>query len=325
MFIGHEPEPFLGQQPIFAGMAVRYLDPKNDLVFKKVFGSFPKLLMHFLNSVLPIDSPIKDLQYQQPQMVPSLPSMKDSIVDVKCTDQLGRQFIVEMQMLWTDSFKQRVLFNASKAYVRQLDKGSRYRDAQPVYALSLVNTTFEHDLPQWYHHYRIVHVEHSHKVIDGLEFVFIELPKFKALNIRDKKLTVLWLRFLSEIDEKTAAAPVELTQVPEIREALDLVEESAYTLYELEAYDRYWDSVRVEKTLHSETAEKAHELGLQEGIEKGEKAGHRKGIEEGHRKGMEEGQLKALLLVAKKLREQGMDVQGISQITGLSQEQLSAI
>ena len=49
------------------------------------------------------------------------PLKKNSIVDVRCRDQKGRQFIVEMQMIWTSEFKQRVLFNASKAYVRQLD------------------------------------------------------------------------------------------------------------------------------------------------------------------------------------------------------------
>ena len=46
--------------------------------------------------------------------------MKNSIVDVRCVDREGRQFLVEMQVLWTDAFKSRVLFNASKAYVKQI-------------------------------------------------------------------------------------------------------------------------------------------------------------------------------------------------------------
>ena len=55
------------------------------------------------------------------ELVPDTPLKKNSIVDVRCRDRKGRQFIVEMQMLWSPAFMQRVLFNASKAYVRQLD------------------------------------------------------------------------------------------------------------------------------------------------------------------------------------------------------------
>jgi len=30
----------------------RYLDPKNDLIFKRVFGEHPKLLLSFLNAII---------------------------------------------------------------------------------------------------------------------------------------------------------------------------------------------------------------------------------------------------------------------------------
>ena len=103
---------------------MRYLDPKNDLTFRKVFGQHPNLLKSFLNALLPLDVPIRSLEYLPAELVPEIPLLKFSIVDVRCVDENGRQFIVEMQMLWTDSFKTRVLFNASKAYVRQLDKGN---------------------------------------------------------------------------------------------------------------------------------------------------------------------------------------------------------
>ncbi len=103
---------------------MRYLDPKNDLTFRKVFGQHPRLLKSFLNALLPLAVPIRDLEYLPADLVPEVPLLKYSIVDVRCIDEQGRQFIVEMQMLWTDSFKTRVLFNASKAYVRQLDKGN---------------------------------------------------------------------------------------------------------------------------------------------------------------------------------------------------------
>ena len=35
----------------------------------------------------------------------------------------------------------------------------------------------------------------------------MELPKFKAKNLTEKKMQVLWLRFLTEIGEATKEAP----------------------------------------------------------------------------------------------------------------------
>ena len=88
----------------------RYLDPKADVVFKKIFGEHPHLLIHFLNAVLPLpsDSPIVSLTYLPTEQIPAIPEFKRTIADVKCTDAQKRVFIVEMQMNWTDSFKQRL-------------------------------------------------------------------------------------------------------------------------------------------------------------------------------------------------------------------------
>ena len=124
---------------------MKYLNPKADLTFKKVFGEHPDLVISFLNALLPFkdaDEEITWVEYLNPELVPLNPLRKDSIVDVRCRDHMGRQFIVEMQMMWTSAYKQRVLFNASKAYVSQLDKGGDYEILQPVYSLNLVNDTF---------------------------------------------------------------------------------------------------------------------------------------------------------------------------------------
>ena len=82
-----------------------------------------------------------------------------------------------------------------------------------------------------------------------LEFVFVEIPKFKAANYNEKRLQVLWLRYLSEIKNATETISPELFEVQEIREAIELLQESAYTKSELVAYDKYWDSISVERTL----------------------------------------------------------------------------
>jgi len=136
---------------------LRYLDPKADVVFKKIFGEHPTLLISFLNAILPLPEgrPIISLEYLSNEQSPKIPTLKKTIADVKCKDSSGRCFIVEMQIDWIDTFKQRLLFEAGQAFVKQLEKGEDYRFLQPVYGVALLATNFV-ESKHWYHHYQLV-------------------------------------------------------------------------------------------------------------------------------------------------------------------------
>ena len=274
---------------------IKYLDPKADLTFKKIFAGHPDLLISLLNALLPLkrNQQIKSIEYLPTELVPVDPLHKDTIVDVRCRDVEGRQFVVEMQMAWTDAFKQRVLFNASKAYVSQAEMGWKYEDLQPVYSLNLVNEIFEKDMKEYKHNYHIVHDKRTKKVIEGLCFTFIELPKFHPHTMKEKRMTVLWLRFLTEINDKTQEVPAELLESPEISKALEEVKISAFTAEELRAYDKFWDRVSSEKTLM-----------------------------EGR---YDEGKQDKALEIAQNLKSAGMDVDTICKMTGLSKEDIEEL
>ena len=274
---------------------IKYLDPKADLTFKKIFAGHPDLLISLLNALLPLkrNQQIKSIEYLPTELVPVDPLHKDTIVDVRCRDVEGRQFVVEMQMAWTDAFKQRVLFNASKAYVSQAEMGCKYEDLQPVYSLNLVNEIFEKDMKEYKHNYHIVHDKRTKKVIEGLCFTFIELPKFHPHTMKEKRMTVLWLRFLTEINDKTQEVPAELLESPEISKALEEVKISAFTAEELRAYDKFWDRVSSEKTLM-----------------------------EGR---YDEGKQDKALEIAQNLKSAGMDVDTICKTTGLSKEDIEEL
>jgi predicted transposase/invertase (TIGR01784 family) len=247
--------------------------------------------MSLLNSLLPLseNGKIVELEYLTPELVPEIPLLKNTIVDVRCKDKQGRQFIVEMQMYWTDSFKSRVVFNTSKAYVKQLDGNKEYKLLQPVYALNLVNDIFEPSMDEYYHHYKIVNVVYPEKQIEGLEFVFVELPKFKAKNLSEKKLGVLWLKFLTGIDSGAASIPEELMQDALIKEAVQYLENSSYTKDQLSYYDQYWDIIRTERSAHLDAEERGEAKGRAEGLEEGIGLGIEKGIGLGIEKGRIEG------------------------------------
>ena len=287
------------------------MNPKADLTFKKVFGEHPDLVMSLLNALLPLDEGkrIEHVEYLTPEMVPENPGKKNSIVDVRCRETGGRHFIVEMQMNWNNEFQQRVVLNAAKAVVKQLGTSEDYSLLQPVYALNLINDVgFDAGPDEFYHDYAIVNVEHSDRIIEGLRFVFVELPKFKPQTIKEKKMAVLWLRFLTEIGRDTDEIPAELLENPETCKALKILEKSAYNDEELRAYEYYWDAVYNERGAIRHGFKQGMEQGLEQGMKQGMAQGMKQGMEQGMKQGMKQGIKQGM----KQGMEQGME-QGMAQ------------
>ena len=295
---------------------MKYLDPKADLTFKKVFGEHPDLVMSLLNALLPLtpEQEITEVEYLPSELMPDNPMRKYSIVDVRCKDKRGRQFLVEMQMIWSKEFRQRVVLNASKAYARQLKTGEEYKLAEPVYSLNLVNEVFEPQLPGFYHHYMLTHQEHTEKVIEGLELVFVELPKFKPSNRNEKKMQVLWLRYLTEVGEETYYVAPELLENPQVEKAVHELEVGAFNDAQLYTYEFFWDMVSLERGREN----RAHEEGLQKGLQKGMEEGMKQGLEQGLQKGMQQ----ALLKTALNMKQNGIDPTVIVACTGFSLEEI---
>ena len=298
-----------------------YLNPKAYLTFKKVFGEHKHLMISLLNALLPLpeEEQITSIEYLTPELVPETPLRKYSIVDVRCNDAKGRQFLVEMQIHWDPEFKTRVFFNAAKAYVRQADRGDDYRLLQPVWSLNLVNEVFEPDTPDYYHHYKVVNIKDTEKVIEGLQMVFVELPKFKPGDSHVKKMQELWLRYLTEINESTMQVPAELTANAEVREAVIQLRESAFNDAELAAYDYFWDAVRLEKAFRRNAEERGHAKGLAKGLAEGLAEGRAEGIEQGIKQGIEQGKMEERMSIAGRLKELGLSEEAIKKAIGLPQ------
>ncbi len=329
---------------------MKYLDPKADLTFKRVFGEHPDLVISFLNAMLPLPpgNEIVSIDYLKSEMVPRTPLRKNSIVDVRCRERDGRVFLVEMQMVWSREFYNRVSFNLSKAYVGQLEKGEDYHLLRPVYSLNIVNDTSEKGIDDYYHYYHMVHDKFHDRAIDNFHLVVIELPKFKPVAFSQKKMQVLWLRFLTEVGKDGFRVPPEMEHSPEVSKAIEIVEESSYTEAELLGYDKFWDIISVEKTLVN-SVERARVDALNQGLEAGHAAGHAAGLAEGlaegraeglaegraeglaegraegRVEGMEEGRRLACVNNARSMKQLGVAVDVISKVTGLSAEEIEKL
>ena len=290
---------------------MKYLDPKADLTFKKIFGNHPKRLISLLNALLPLseEEQIHEIKYLPTELVPENNSYRYAITNILCTDAKSNKFCVVIRIEWSDAFQQRVQFLASELYVNPAIKQVKYFAQYPTYSLNLINDIFAHDTPDFIHNYRIVHDKDSNKVIEGLHFTFIELPKFTPHSIADKRMMVLWLRFLTEINSNTKDIPADLLNDPEIGKAVEDLEVSGFTDAELRAYDKFWDSVSVERTLLDDRYQK----GMEEGMEKG------------RAEGIEEGMSQRSLEIARKMLAKGLNEASIMDMTGLTAEEIKLL
>jgi len=271
---------------------MRYLDPKNDLTFKKIFAEHPHLLISFLNSVLPLqpDQLIESIEYLSLTSEPIIQLFRHRIIAIGCKGKNNQQFIVEVQMLWTNSFQSHVFFNGSEASIKHL-KGEEIHLNQPVYALSLATQNFSLDSESYFHCYKNVFIQNHNSPMKGLEFIFVELQKVKAKSLKEKAPGMLWLLFLSEPEQLMEQYSNDLQKYPELKEALELLKESSYTKEELASYDKYWDVIRVEKALIYDSLRQGREEGRQEGKVQTEE----KTIVQLHKKGLSAIQISEIL------------------------------
>ena len=280
----------------------KYLDPKADLTFKKIFGQHKHLVMSLLNALLPMPDgmEIKSVEYMPTENVPDNPAKKYSIVDVFCTDNFGRNFIVEMQSYWNTEFFARTLFNAASIFTKQLKKGMSFGDLKDVYTLGLINDkkAFNYGNDEYIQEYYLTNKNHPEDDRrTELSMVFVVLPNFKPQNRAVKKMHNLWLKFLTEIDENTTDADPELIENKDTHEALELLRTSAFTEGEMLAYEKYWLDVSTERSaLERERAE-----GIAEGIKQNK------------------------INIARMMKQHGDDIGYIAAITGLTTEQIQEL
>jgi len=112
---------------------MKFVDPKTDIAFKKIFGNeaHKSILIEFLNEMLELEYPIENVEILNSYQPPKFEGMKNTSLDVKAKDSSEREFIVEMQVAKEAWFSQRAIYYSSKAYSQQLSIGENYHKLKP--------------------------------------------------------------------------------------------------------------------------------------------------------------------------------------------------
>ncbi len=286
-----------------------YMDPFTDYGFKKLFGEEESkiFLIDFLNSVLEGFIPqIKELTYNKTEHLGNKLIDRNAVFDLYCKSPEGTSFIIELQKVKQDYFKQRSLFYSTFAIQEQAPKGIWDFKINPVYCIGILNFSINPADKKAITKAKILDIENHKTVIEELNFAFIECQNHKNINKNSSKQDK-WLHVLSHID-RLHELPPELSE--------KIFEEffKRANILKLPAKERakYNASLTYSRDLHNIEAQN---------FAKGMKKGKIEGKIEGEAIGIQKGKLKA----AQKLIQAGMDKKQIQTILELSDKDILKI
>jgi len=252
---------------------MRFINPKTDFAFKKIFGSDQSkdILISFLNSILyEGNNIIEDLTILNPYQAPAIRGIKDTYLDVRAKITGNKTVIIEMQVLNVEGFEKRILYNAAKAYSIQLETGEDYTLLNPVIALTITDfNMFEMEkvISKFILKEKDYLVDYS---IDDLELVFVELPKFKKELTELETVTDKWIYFL-KMARELEEIPANMEEIKPIKKAFQIANESGLTRDELEDLQKREIYIHDQKNAILKAKNQGIEEGIKQGIKQGEK------------------------------------------------------
>ncbi len=246
----------------------KYLDPKNDLAFQKIFGDEKRknIPISFLNAVLHLqgEDQIFDLEFINPLPLYSARGQKESVVDVLIKDQRGGRYIVEMEVSKTPGFEKRAQYYSAETYGQHLNEGGKYSDVKEIIFLALTSYNVFPKKTDYKSEHVILKI--AGLDLKNFSFTFVELPKFTKKAEELKTIEDQWYYFFKHARDSNQIIPA-LASNSEIRNAYDSVERFGWTDQEIRSYDNNMMALMDARC----RLEAAYEEGLQQGIREGRK------------------------------------------------------
>ncbi|MEI0539213.1 Rpn family recombination-promoting nuclease/putative transposase [Brachyspira pulli] len=291
-------------------MSHKDINVLNDYFVRYLFSSSDSnlILLDFINSTM-LDSGIKtfrSVEILTPFNYKENNEDKETIVDVKCITHSGAVVIIEIQLQGNSRFPERILYYWASNYSKLLKHGEKYDALTPVISINLLNFNLD-DNDNIHSCYMIYEMNNKKLLTDHLQIHIIELKKFKY-NILKSDLNC-WLKFFTMKNNKEIIMSELVKEKPIMEEVQRKYNNFIKNSLMMNEYDKreaylYGNQIMLEEE---------RRLGIEEGF--------KQGIEKGIEKGIKENQI----LTVKNMKNRNIDIALISDITGLSIEEIEKL
>lgn len=310
----------------------KYIKPTTDFGFKKLFGTElnKDLLISFLNALFEGEKEISDVRYLDKEFLGAHREDRRAILDIYCEDVNGEKFIVEMQNVYQQFYADRSIYYSTFPIQEQAIRGDWSFELQRVYTIGILNFVFpdKRKADERYHRkIMLMDVKTKEVFSDKLTYIYLELPKFQKEETDLETMFDKWMYVLKNLSN-LMSRPTSLQE----RIFERLFEQAEIAKYSREEQYGYEQSIKAYRDLNNAVAtaeQTGKETGYKEGLEVGIERGRKEGIEEGRKEGIEEGrkegEYKAKVVMAQAMKRQGISIETIVAVSGLTEEEINTL
>ena len=284
-------------------MSHKLLNPKNDYVFKRLFGSVGNetITKNLLSCIL--QQNITDVQLDcNPILEKNLLDDKVGILDIKAKIDNTTNVDIEMQVTDHKNIEKRILFYLSKMYTKTIKKSQDYNSLEKCIAILITNYNIDiiKNIPKYITKWSIREEEYQKIVLtDVMEIYIIELNKFKDYKEKSNHNSLnSWIEFI----ESPEVVDMSNKEIQKAKKVLEEISQDEHEQYLAELREKY---IMDQKAI--------------------EDAGYDKGLKTGYDKGLKTGIAQGIKQIAKKMLNEKIDLDTISRITGLSIQELKTL
>lgn len=285
----------------------KLLIPKTDVVFNRLFQKGNEnIAKNFIQTI--IKEKIKTIDLDKDRNISDeFIEKKVGIVDFKATLNDNTVCHMEIQLMDQYNIEKRALFYWSRIYSRQLNKGEDYDNLQKTISIIVLDYELKKLASEkYYTKWQIIETQNRKLVLtEDFELYIIEIPRALKEGVQDD--LGRWLMFLDNPNSMEVQKMVE--EKEDIKEAMEKLEELSN-----DEHLRWLAELR-EKAIRDE----------KDRLKGATLRGMEKGIQEGEKAGQERGRKQRELEIAKNMLKEGLDLQLISKVTGLTIQEIQDI
>lgn len=313
-----------------------FINPFVDRGFKIIFGreDSKELLIDLLNDLFEGEHIITELTFLNVEIPGDCPDGRTAIFDLKCKDQDGSFFIVEVQNAQQTYFYERGLYYLCRMLCDQDKKGDLWHFSLcPVYGIFFLS--FKSGKADKVRTDIVLSDRETGSQVSGLmRQIYIEMPFFNKKEADCKNGLDYWLyilKYMENLQELPFKGQKALfRRLEELAKIVNLNKKERMEYEEcLKVYrdnQNTWDFA-IEKGFN-EGLNRGLADGLEKGMQQGLQQGLQKGLQQGLQQGIAEEKAKSemrLRKAASAMKKAGIDTQSIMDSTGLDAETISTL
>lgn len=330
------------------------LNPKNDYVFKRIFGHLGNeyITKQMLQTI--IETSIESITLSENTILgQNLLNDKIGIVDIHIKINNEIDVDIEMQVVREKNIEKRLLYYWSKLYTEGINKGQDYNKLHKTITILIADFKIDKlkEIPKICTKWQIREEKHQSVILtDILEVYIIEVPKIKdkkesafldspkemelikmnKVNEKETNFTDLkgWLMFLNNPEnvDFTGMSEENKEAIKKAKKVLEEISADEHERYLANLREKYiMDQKAIQEYGYDNGLEDGLKRGIEQGLEDGLKKGREQGLGDGIKRGVEQGVKDAKKQIAKEMIKQNVSIEFIMSVTKLTKEEIEKL